>query len=114
MSSISRSDVKTVIPMGAIITLGNLGTILHKSSRVYLSQQALCFSYYQTHDAATIAPDYDIEELCCKIPIIQSRLIFVDGVDSFLQCLPRKPARSVFKSLSFMHLVRTNMSLPRI
>lgn len=79
--------------LGGILTLGNLGTILHKSSRVYLFQQAQCFNYYQVYDATAIGADLHIEESLCKVALIQSRLSIVDGVDSFLQCLPRKYSR---------------------
>lgn len=79
-----------VVLLGGILTLGNLGTILHKSSRVYLFQQAQCLNYYRRHDATAIGPQYQIEEARCKNPVVQSRLSVVDGVDSFLQFLPRE------------------------
>ena len=76
--------------LGAILALGSFGSVLHKSSRVYLFQQAQCLNFYQTHDVSAIGANYDIEEGLCKLPIIQSRLSVVDGVDSFLQFLPRE------------------------
>jgi len=90
-SSLKHTVSGPLVLLGGILTLGNLGTILHKSSRVYLFQQAQCFNYYQVHDATQINADYVVEEALCKVPPIQSRLSMVDGVDSFLQCLPRKP-----------------------
>lgn len=83
--------------LGGILTLRNLGTILHKSSRIYLFQQALCFNYYQIHDATQITTDYHVNEALCKVPSIQASLSTVDGIDSFLQCLPRKLLQSSAK-----------------
>ena len=91
ISLVKRPDLEPVVLLGGIITLGNLGTILHKSSRGYLFQQAQCFNYYQIHDATAIGSNHLIEEFLCKTPIIQSKFSIVEGVDSFLQCLPRKP-----------------------
>lgn len=84
-----------MILLGSIITLGNLGTILHRSSRVYLFQQAQCLDYYQIHDATEVGSNNHIEEFLCKLPVIQSRLSMVIGADSFLQCLPREPFHPV-------------------
>ena len=94
-----HSNPNTVMLLAAIITLGNLGTILHKSSRVYLFQQAQCLDYYRIHDPTKISLNYHVEESLCKLPAIQSRLSIVDGIDSFLQCLPRKPFCPVGKPL---------------
>lgn len=96
-STLRRSDVGTAVLLGAIITLANLGTVLHRSSRTYLFQQAQCLNYYRVHDATAINSKYHIEESRCKLPVIQSRLSLVDGVDSFLSCLPRKLFHSVCK-----------------
>ena len=92
-SPVKQSDRKAVILLGTIITLGNLGTILHRSSRVYFFQQAQCLGYYRTYDPTLINSAYEIKELFCKLPFIQSRLSVVNGIDSFLQCLPRKHFR---------------------
>ena len=89
MSSVQRPGRGSVLLLGAIITFGNLGTILHQSSRVYLFQQAQCMNYYLRNDATAIDPNYHIEESRCKIPGIQARLSITEGVDSFLQSLPR-------------------------
>lgn len=89
-SSSKRSLRGPIVLLGALLPLGNLGTLLHKSSRVYLFQQAQCLNYYQSHDISAIDANYNIEEALCKLPIIQSRLSVIDGVDSFLQFLPRK------------------------
>ncbi len=86
-------DLNAVVLLGGIITLGNLGTILHKSSRVYLFQQAQCLNYYQIHDVKVIGSNYHIDEHLCKIPGIQSRLSIVEGIDSLLQYIPRKLSR---------------------
>ena len=87
-----RFVLDPVVLLGGILVLANLGIVLHKSSRVYLFQQAQCFNYYQIHDPAKIDANYHIEEALCKLPFVQSRLSMVDGADSFLQCLPRKPS----------------------
>ena len=92
LSSMKRPVLEPVVLLGAILMLGNLATVLHKSSRVYLFQQAQCFNYYQMHDPTKIEADYHIEEALCKLPYVQSRLSIVDGVDSFLQFLPREPS----------------------
>lgn len=93
-SSSKRTVLVPLVLLGGILTLGNLGTILHKSSRVYLFQQALCFNYYQIHDATQINAGNVIEETLCKLSPIQARLSVIDGVDSFLQFLPREPSLS--------------------
>ena len=92
LSSMKRPVLEPVALLGAILMLGNLATVLHKSSRVYLFQQAQCFNYYQMHDATKIEANYHIDEALCKLPLIQSRLSMVDGADSFLQSLPREPS----------------------
>ena len=88
-----------VVLLGALLMLGNLGMVLHKSSRVYLFQQAQCFNYYQIHDATKIDAHYHIEEALCKLPWVQSRLSIVDGADSFLQILPREPSLDFLRTL---------------
>lgn len=87
-----RPVLEPIVLLGGLLMLGNLGTVLHKSSRVYLFQQAQCFNYYQIHDATKIDANYQIEEALCKLPWVQSRLSIVDGADSFLQYLPREPS----------------------
>ena len=86
-----RFILDPIVLLGGILVLGSLGGALHKSSRVYLFQQAQCFNYYQIHDPTKIDVNYQIEEALCKLPFVQSRLSMVDGADSFLQYLPRKP-----------------------
>ena len=92
-----RTVYGPIVLLGGILTLANLGTILHKSSRVYLFQQALCFNYYQIHDVSKIGTEYRIEEALCKVKAIQARLSIFDGVDAFLQLLPRKSLDSCAK-----------------
>ncbi len=96
-SAMSRSAPKQKISvtnriflLGAILTLGNLANIIHKSSRVYLYQQAECFLYYRKMDPTKIQPDFRIDEALCKIRPIQSRLSAIEGIDSFLNYLPRE------------------------
>ena len=79
-----------IILLGAILTLGNLADIIHKSSRVYLFQQAQCLLYYKNFDPTEIQPDFRIDEALCKLSSIQSRLATIDGIDSFLSFLPRE------------------------
>ena len=83
------SVTNRIILFGAIITLSNLADIIHKSSRIYLFQQAQCLLYYNNVDPTKIQPDFRIEERFCKVSPIQSRLATFDGIDSFLNCLPR-------------------------
>ena len=94
-----RPKFEPVVLLGALLMLGNLGSVLHKSSRVYLFQQAQCFNYYEIHDATKIDANYRIEEALCKLPLVQSRLSMVDGVDSFLQSLPREPSLDFLSTL---------------
>ena len=79
-----------LILLGGILTLGNLADIIHKSSRVYLFQQAQCLLYYHNVDPTKIPSNFRIDEALCKVSPVQSRLATVDGVDSFLSCLPRE------------------------
>ncbi|KAI4171532.1 MAG: hypothetical protein LQ348_006916 [Seirophora lacunosa] len=84
-----RTVYASTILLGAVLTLANLGTILHKSSRVYLFQQALCLDYHRHHDPANISSRGHVEERLCKVPAIQAELSTIDGLDGFLQNLPR-------------------------
>ncbi|KAL9047922.1 MAG: hypothetical protein Q9206_006373 [Seirophora lacunosa] len=83
-----RTVYASTILLGAVLTLANLGTILHKSSRVYLFQQALCLDYHRHHDPANISSRGHVEERLCKVPAIQAELSTIDGLDGFLQNLP--------------------------
>ena len=98
-----RPVLDPTVLLGGLLMLGNLGGILHKSSRVYLFQQAQCFNYYQIHDATKIDAHYRIEEALCKLPFVQSRLSLVDGADSFLQFLPREPSQDLLTGLMKAH-----------
>lgn len=84
------SVTRHIILFGTILTLGNLADIIHKSSRVYLFQQAQCLLYYQNVDPTKIQHDFRIEEALCKVSPVQSRLATIDGIDSFLNFLPRE------------------------
>ena len=84
------SATNRIILLGAILTIGNLAEHLHKSSRIYLFQQAQCLLHYQNVDPSKIDSDFRIDEALCKVKPIQSRLAAIDGVDSFLYFLPRK------------------------
>ena len=82
------SATKRIILLGAILTLSNLGEHLHKSSRVYLFQQAQCLVHYKSVDPSKIHTGFRIDEALCKVHSIQSRLATIDGIDSFLYFLP--------------------------
>ena len=86
-----RAVLGPIALLGGLLTLANLGTILHKSSRVYLFQQAQCVKYYRHHDPSVLDASFHVEEALCKLPAIQASLSVTDGIDSFLQFLPRKP-----------------------
>lgn len=82
--------INRIILFGVILTLTALSVVIHKSSRVYLYQQAQCLLYYKTFDPSKIRPDFSIDEAFCKVSAIQSRLATIDGIDSFLSSLPRE------------------------
>ena len=84
------STTSSIILLGAILTLGNLADSIHKSSRVYLFQQAQCLLYYKNSDPTKIQTDLRVDEALCKVSPIQSRLATVEGIDSFLNFLPRE------------------------
>ena len=84
------SATNRIILLGAILTLGNLAEIIHKSSRIFLFQQALCLVHYKNLDPSKIHTGFRIDEALCKVTPIQSRLATIDGIDSFLYCLPRE------------------------
>ena len=112
---LKSSVTDRLILLGAIITLGNLADIIHKSSRVYLFQQAQCLLYYKYLDPTVIKQDFSIDEALCKVTPVQSHLATIIGVDSFLSFLPREsrltlviyaasvtsPKKSPFRSLIF-------------
>lgn len=79
-----------IILLGTILTLGNLAEIIHKSSRVYLFQQAQCLLYYKSVSPSKISSSYLVDDALCKVSQVQSRLSMVDGLDSFLAFLPRE------------------------
>ena len=89
-SAWKRTVSAPIVLLGGILIGANLGTVLHKSSRVYLFQQALCINYYRIHDPSKIHWPHSVEEKTCKVPEIQATLSMIDGIDSFLQLLPRK------------------------
>ncbi|KAL6721974.1 hypothetical protein ACLMJK_001079 [Lecanora helva] len=80
--------MRQIILLGTIGVLGNLADIIHKRSRVYLFQQALCLVYYKVTDPSKLGLDYNINESDCKIKQVQSRLSIYEGLDSFLFYLP--------------------------
>ena len=84
------SVVQQILLLGFLLTLANLAGVIHKSSRVYLFQQAQCLAYYRTHDPTQIDSHSRVEEALCKLDKVQSRLSITDGIDSFLSNLPGK------------------------
>lgn len=76
--------------LGFILTLANLAMTIHKSSRVYLFQQTLCFNYYTVSDPSKINSRSQVKESLCKLHQIQAPLSVTDGIDSFLVRLPGK------------------------
>lgn len=92
MTALKLSLKRQVLLLGTILTLANLGMVLHRSSRVYLFQQTQCFNYYTVSDPSQIEPNSRIQESLCKLREIQAPLSVTDGIDSFLARLPgRRP-----------------------
>lgn len=92
MTALKLSLKRQLLLLGAILTLANLGMVLHRSSRVYLFQQTQCFNYYTLNDPSQIDPHSRIQESLCKLREIQAPLSITDGIDSFLAKLPgRRP-----------------------
>ena len=78
-----------IILITAFLTVGNLATCLHRSSRVYLYQQSQCLNHYRVTDPSVIESDgVSVEEMKCKGGEIQSSLSLVEGGDAFLTLLP--------------------------
>ncbi|KAL9578338.1 MAG: hypothetical protein Q9203_007131 [Teloschistes exilis] len=88
-----------IVLLGAILTLGNLAQIIHRSSRVFLFQQAQCLIYYKLADPSKIDAQFQVDEALCKLGPIQSRLSMIDGVDAFLTCLPPLLVLATYKEL---------------
>lgn len=95
------SVISQIVLLGAILTLGNLAQIIHRSSRVFLFQQAQCLIYYKLADPSKIDAQFQVDEALCKLGPIQSRLSMIDGVDAFLTCLPRKVFFFLYYYMSF-------------
>ena len=114
-TSISKrlvSITNRIILFGAILILGNLADIIHKSSRVFLFQQAQCLLYYKNVDPTKIQLDFSIDETLCKVSAIQSRLATIDGIDSFLSSLPRELLLTlVIYAVSFTSASRYSFAL---
>ena len=77
-----------ILLLGAVLVFANLGAIFHKSSRVFLFQQSQCLTYYLIHDPTKVDSRNGVKEELCKMNEIQSWLSMIDGLDSFLACLP--------------------------
>ena len=90
------SVTRQIVLLGAVLNVSYLATCIHKSSRVYLFQQAQCLNYYQANDPTKIDSHYHVEEALCKIHEVQSSLSILDGIDSFLQNLPGKATHSTY------------------
>ena len=88
------SVTRQIVLLGAVLNISYLATCIHKSSRVYLFQQAQCLNYYQANDPTKVDSHYYVEEALCKIHEVQSPLSILDGIDSFLQNLPGKGTHS--------------------
>lgn len=88
------SVTRQIVLLGAVLNVSYLATCIHKSSRVYLFQQAQCLNYYQANDPTKVDSHYHVEEALCKIHEVQSPLSILDGIDSFLQNLPGKATPS--------------------
>ena len=86
-----------IVLLGAVLNVSYLATCIHKSSRVYLFQQAQCLNYYQANDPTKIDSNYHVEESLCKIHEVQAPLSILDGVDSFLQNLPGTATHSILR-----------------
>lgn len=97
LSPRKMSVTHQVILLGAVLNVSYLATCIHKSSRVYLFQQAQCLNYYQANDPTKIDSNYHVDESLCKIHEVQSPLSILDGMDSFLQNLPGKAAHSTLR-----------------
>jgi len=97
-----RTSVKSqLVLLGATLILGNLADIIHKSSRVYLFQQAQCLAYYRATDPSHIQSHFHVDEALCKVSQVQSPLATIDGLDSFLAFLPRESSFSFQSFTSF-------------
>ena len=79
-----------IILMSVVLTSANLALTLHKSSRVYLFEQARCLLYYQAHDITKIDPDHGVREDLCKLEGVQYPLSITVGIDHVLLMLPGK------------------------
>lgn len=106
------SVVQQILLLGLLLTLSNLAAIIHKSSRVYLFQQAQCLTYYITHDPTQIGSHSRIEEALCKLDKVQSRLSITDGIDSFLSYLPGKS--QLFSFILLLHAFLMTLRVLRL
>ena len=77
-----------------VLVLANLAICIHRSSRIYLFQEAQCLTYYRAIDPSKIDSGLGVDEALCKVDDVQSPLSIIDGIDSFLQLLPGKWASS--------------------
>ncbi len=69
-----------ILLISAVLVVGNVALSTHRSSRVYLFEQAQCLVYYRLHD--------DIDESRCKIDEVQRPLSIVVGIDACLSLIP--------------------------
>ena len=88
LSSPERKIDYRIVLITLAVTIGHLAISTHRSSRVYLYQQSLCFTYYRHHEPATVEGPSQVDESLCKIPNIQSPLSIVEGFDVLFQLIP--------------------------
>jgi len=80
-------------PAIALLATCTVGDATLNSSRLFLTEQALCRQYYIVHNPATIAPDGRVNEQQCKLDGIQAELSMVIGAFEALTLLCGKILR---------------------
>ncbi|KAI8629727.1 hypothetical protein F5Y19DRAFT_464418 [Xylariaceae sp. FL1651] len=70
-----------------ILAVADLGDAIFRSARLFLIEQALCRSYYQTEDPVVVAPNGSVEEYRCKSDSLQADVSMVYGLFDVLTLL---------------------------
>lgn len=82
-----RTDYRIIL-ITLVITLSNIAICTHRSSRVWLYQQSLCFEYYHAREPAAAETSASIDEDRCKLKEIQSSLSTIESLDAVFMLLP--------------------------
>ncbi|KAE9371225.1 hypothetical protein N431DRAFT_491624 [Stipitochalara longipes BDJ] len=82
-----RSRREVLVP-SILVTLGAFASACLSSIYVYLIEQAVCRKHFLKFDPAIPSSHGLVDEESCKIPDVQAQVASINGIYTFLACLP--------------------------